>query len=344
MTNLHSSYRKHMEEEMRGEDFQVLKERILMASREKRAEESLRAASRKRRVLRSAVACTCAVAVVVGSVFAYDAAKRNGAAMTSGSDGNGLCLSAYAAGTKGSVTPAVPAKDAADVRGFNFNAAERITDFGHRRVLEDFTFDFSCRGKNIKTLKYEISGGTEFAVSGKDTNSSDGNPYKYLPKEKTFLSFIAKPGDDLSRYRIRAEASVTAEEEATLKAEKDGTLYSREEAAKLKARANAGEDMSGMLSPCHTIAEVKINDVLNGTVISVTAAFADGTAKTARYQLSAVKDYLGTLRAFYKAGEQLEKTYYTKNGLDKSREKEYEDKRIELDRNTKFYCITELKK
>ena len=324
MTDLHIAYQKHEENRMQGEDFQALETRILKASREKRMEESCRVLARHSHDVRSAVACVCAVAVAGGSALVYGALQKGRAAMASGQSGS-LSLSVYAAGTEG-VVPAVTAGNAAGVRGFNFVGAENVTDFSGRRVMEDFTFDFGCEGKNIKTLKYEIRGKAKFAVSGRGANHS--NPYEYLPKEQTFSSFLAKQGDDLSSYRIHVAAPVTAEEEARLKAEKNGEL-------------NADE--SGVAAPSHTVAEVKINDVLNGTVVSVTASFNDGSVKTVRYQLSAVKDYLKVLQAYYDAAKELEKTYYAPNDADTKKEKEYEQRLDELNRNTKFYCITQLR-
>lgn len=317
MAEFGRAYRGYMENRMRSEDFRVLEERILCASREKRREERQCAANRRSRFVKRALACICAVAVAGGTTWVYCTTVQRG-------KGGRLSLSVYSTGTEG-VTPAVATQKSAGVRGFNFDGAERVTEFGRHRVVEDFTLDFSCRGENIKRLKYEISGGASFALSGSGGGRKD--PYEYLPKEQTFSSFFAQPGDDLSRYRIHVEAPVSASEEARLMAEKNGALSAKE---------------SGASAPSHTVAELKINNRLNGTVISVTAALTDGTVKTVRYQLSAVKDYQKAVQAYSQKAKELERVYYTPNDADQKREKEYEQKLAELDRKTKFYCITEL--
>lgn len=339
MRDLREIYQNHMEEEMKGENFPALENKILAASHRKRAAHF----SIPKNVFRGAAVCACAAAVVLGSMLF----TGSPGVTAPGNTTNDFGLTVYANAAVTDKGPAVPAKNAETIKGFNFDGAENITDFGHQRVIQDFKFDLSCKGSNIKSLKYEISGGGKFVLS--EHKSKGGNPYEELPQEEVFSSFTAKPSSDLTRYRIHVEAPITAKEEATLKAEKDGTLYTPEEAARIKARANGGEDVSDILSPCETIMSVNINNVLNGTIVSITATFLDGSTQTARYQLSAVKDYLGAVRAHNKAQDSIEKAYYdvqTKDGFSHSSsgitEKERNRRFDELDKATKYYCITKL--
>jgi|GEM_PF-1609237 len=367
MKNLHNAYKKHMENQMSEENFNELKSRILCASRQARVQQSTAApaAAHKNRpvyghpALRRVTACVCALAVVCGAVLVSGMQNGSmpvqpsaaGTIAASHTNGNWFCLAVYAAGSD---TKTVQAAGAKAIKNFDFYSQENIVEFGKHRAITDFVFSMKCDGKNIRELKYEISGKPTFAISGNPKREGyPYNPYDYLPKEKTFTSFTAKPGDDLSKYRIHCVAEITPEEDALLKSIKDGIRYTRKEAEEIKARANAGEDTSSELGPDRTIQDVKINNVLDGTIISITAVFQDGTTQKARYQLNAAKDYLDKIRAWQVGGHQIEKKYEkasanfsTKEGAPKTKEQiEMEQECEKLDSRTldKLYYITELK-
>lgn len=338
-----------------------LKDKVLQAAAREREKAQAPAASRQKPrkrgpVLRPAVAACCAAALVLGAVTVGTMTAGNG------QEGNYLVLAAYAAGKDTDSTPAVAAENANGIKGFNFAGSENITDFPNDRAIQDFQFKLDCVGNHIKELKYEISGtSATFTIAGPDYDK-DGKPtdlYKTMPKQKTFTSFTAKPSDDLSSYRIRCVAPLTKEETATLKAEKDGTLYTPEEAKKLTEEANARTHTKitvNDLSFCYTIEDVAINKALSGTIVSITATFDDGTTQTKRYQLSAIKNYLETIVAQQQAYSDLRDAYYSVKKVDSDGNiywdsdpngmtaQEYSAKMNELLENEKpLYCITELK-
>ncbi len=271
MKNLHNAYKKHMENQMSEENFNELKSRILCASREARVQQSTAAtaAAHKNRpvyghpALRRVTACVCALAVVCGAVLVSGMQNGSmpvqpsaaGTVAASHTNGNWFCLAVYAAGSD---TKTVQAAGAKAIKNFDFYSQENIVEFGKHRAITDFVFSMKCDGKNIRELKYEISGKPTFAISGNPKREGyPYNPYDYLPKEKTFTSFTAKPGDDLSKYRIHCVAEITPEEDALLKSIKDGIRYTRKEAEEIKARANAGEDTSSELAYGKSMEEVR---------------------------------------------------------------------------------------
>lgn len=370
MKNLHNAYKKHMENQMSEENFNELKSRILCASREARVQQSTAAtaAAHKNRpvyghpALRRVTACVCALAVVCGAVLVSGMQNGSmpvqpsaaGTVAASHTNGNWFSLAAYAAGGDAGKNPAVSVKNAVGIKSTKLHCTEQIADFGHQRAISDFAFDLKCEGANIQELHYEISGKSTFVVSGNPQHEGNPyNPYEYLPKEKPLTAFTVKPGEDLSQYRVHCIAPITAAEETLLKSIKDGIRYTRKEAEEIKARANAGEDTSSELGPDRTIQDVKINNVLDGTIISITAVFQDGTTQKARYQLNAAKDYLDKIRAWQVGGHQIEKKYEkasanfsTKEVAPKTKEQiEMEQECEKLDSRTldKLYYITELK-
>ena len=339
-----------------------LKDKVLQAAAREREKAKTPAAGRRQTprrkgpVLRPVVAACCAAALVLGAVTVGTMTAGNGR------EGNYLVLAAYAAGKDTDSTPAVAAENANGIKGFNVAGSENITDCPNNRAIQDFQFKLDCVGNHIKELKYEISGtNATFTIAGPayDKDGKPTDPYKTMPKQKTFTSFTAKPSDDLSSYRIRCVAPLTAEETATLKAEKFGTLYTPEEAKKLKEEANARTNTKitvNDLSFCYTIEDVAINKALSGTIVSITATFDDGTTQTKRYQLSAIKNYLETIVADWQAWQDLDFAYNSvkkvgpdggiywvpdPNGMTAQ---EYGAKMDELLKNEKpLYCITELK-
>lgn len=367
MENLYNTYKKHMAEELEKENFDVLQTRIMRAARKKQT-GSAKTCSHHR-VLRGAVAGACTFAVVCG-VFVGSTAeapkmspKAGHSVSAAAQNNNWFCLTAYAAGSKNVAVPAVAAKNIVGIKGMDFGGGQKITDFGHQRVIEDFNFNLKCQGQNLKELKYTISGNTQFAISksipGEGSTANFNNPYKYLPAEKTFSSFTAKPGDDLSKYRIHCVAPITAKEELALHSEKygkkpDGTAYTPEEMEKIIEQKSIWV-WDPTLPACVEIEEKRLNQYMSGTIISITAIFNDGTSKTLRYQLSIAKNYLEGVRQLNKEDFELEKSFFAApdaNGVWRTKQtpltaKEKKDYEAALEKIGKdipnSYCISELK-
>ncbi|MCH4239363.1 MAG: hypothetical protein LKF71_03745 [Oscillospiraceae bacterium] len=368
MENLYNTYKKHMTKELEHEDFDALQTRIMRAARKKQT-GSAKTYSR-RRVLRGAVAGACAFAVACGGIFigstvgvpqASNKAGRSASAAVQ--NDNWFCLTAYAAGSKNVAVPAVAAKNIVGIKGMDFGGGENIADFGHQRVIEDFNFNLNCQGQNLKELKYTISGNTKFSISkskpDEGSTANFNNPYKYLPAEKTFSSFTAKPGEDLSKYRIHCVAPITAKEELALHSEKygkkpDGTAYTPEEMKKITEQKSIWV-WDPTLPACEEIEQNRLNQHMSGTIISITATFNDGTFKTLRYQLSVAKDYLEGVRQLNKEDFELEKSFFAApdaNGVWRTKmtaltEKEKKDYNAALEKVGEDipspYCISELK-
>lgn len=308
---------------------------------------------RRHSILRPALAACCAAAVVLGAV------TFGSGPQTSQSGGNSFVLAAYAAGTDTDAVPAVKADNAGGVKAFQFDGSCRITDFPNDRAIYLYSFNLHLIGNNIESITYTLEGneGVGFTYDERLT-MPDQNPYEVLPDEETFSTFTVKPEDDLSCYRIRCVAQLTEEETALLKAEKDGTLYTPEEAERIKKEANENPITiitADDLAYSYKIAETHINEVLNGTIVRVTATFSDGTQQTKAYQVSAVENFLETVAANSQLFRDAENAYYTRrvvssdgsvawapdpNGMT---EEEYRELCQKADANQKpLYVISEL--
>ena len=308
---------------------------------------------RQRAILRPAVAACCAAAVVLGAVTFGNGPQ------TSPGGGNSFVLAAYAAGTDTDAVPAVKADNAGGAKAFQFDGSWRITDFPNDRAIYLYSFNLHLIGNNIESITYTLEGneGVGFTYDERLT-MPDQNPYEVLPDEEMFSSFTVKPEDDLSCYRIRCVAQLTEEETALLKAEKDGTLYTPEEAERIKKEANENPITiitADDLAYSYKIAETHINEVLNGTIVRVTTTFSDGTQQTKAYQVSAVENFLETVAANYQLYADVDNAYntlraygpdgevYWKPDPNGMTEEEHHKLWMEADANQKpLYVISEL--